>query len=62
MGLDLVDSANVAHPYTSSVAINELLPMLSGVPALPLELLVVLDDLPKDLFPPSEVSLFHFPL
>ncbi len=57
MGLDLVDPSNVEHPYTSSTSVNELLPMLTGVPALPLEPFVVLDDLPRDLFPPSEVLL-----
>ena len=55
MGLDLVDSSNVEHSYISRVAVRDLLPILSGVPALPLELFAVLDDLPKDLFPPSEV-------
>ncbi len=57
MGLDLLDSSNVPHSVTSSVAETDLIPMLAGVPALPLEPFVVLDGLDKELFPPSEVRL-----
>ncbi len=53
MGLDLVDSNNTEHTYTSRISVRDLLPMLSGVPALPMEPFVVLDGV--DLFPPSEV-------
>ena len=57
MGLDLVDSGNASHSITSSVAETDLIPMLAGVPALPLEPFVVLDGLDKEFFPPSEVRL-----
>ncbi len=57
MGLDLVDSNNTEHSYTSRVSVRDLLSMLSGVPALPMEPFVVLEGLPTDLFPPSEVML-----
>ena len=62
MGLDLVDASNTEHSYTTRVSVRDLLPKLSGVPALPMEPFVVLDGLPTDLFPPSEVMLiYHFP-
>ena len=63
MGLDLVDSSIVTHAVTSSVAEEDLIPMLAGVPALPLEPFLVLDGLDKELFPPSEVrdlNVHHF--
>ncbi len=55
MGLDLVYSGNVTHAVTSSVAETELIPILAGVPAVPLEPFVVLDGLDKEFYPPSEV-------
>ena len=58
MGLDLVDASNTEHSYTSRVSVRDLLPMLSGVPALPMEPFVVLDGLQTYLFPPFEVVLF----
>ncbi len=67
MGLGLLDSSNQEHVITSKVAKKELIPMLSGVPALPLEPFVVLDGLDDELIPPSEVmyspillSVFEF--
>ncbi len=55
MGLDLVDASNKEHTISSSVAENDLVHMLAGMPALPLEPFVVLEDLDVSLFPPSEV-------
>ena len=57
MGLDLVDASNTPHPITSLVAETDLVPMLAGIPALPLEPFVVLDGLDKDSFPPPGVRL-----
>ncbi len=57
MGLDLVDAANKEHTISSSVAKSDLVPMLTGMPALPLEPFVVLEFLDVSLFPPSEVTL-----
>ena len=56
MGLDLVDASNKEHTISSSVATNDLIPMLSGMFALPLEPFVVLEDLDVSFFPPSEVD------
>ena len=56
MGLHLVDASNQEHTISSSVAENDLVPVLVGMPALPLEPFVVLEDLDISLFPPSEVD------
>ncbi len=58
MGLGQLDSSNQEHAVTSKIAKKELIPMLSGVPALPLEPFVVLDSLDDELIPPSEVLCF----
>ncbi len=58
MGLDLVDSSNKEHLVTSVVAERDLIPMLVGSPALPLEPFVVNDGLDDELLPASEV--LHF--
>ncbi len=55
MGLDLVDSSNKEHLVTSVVAERDLIPMLAGSPALPLEPFVVIDGLDDELLPTSEV-------
>ena len=55
MGLGLLDESNHEHSITSKVAKKNLVPMLAGVPALPLEPFVVLDGLEDALIPPSEV-------
>ncbi len=56
MGLDLVDASNKEHTISSSVAEKDLVPLLVGVPALPLDPFVILEDLDVSLFPPSEVD------
>ncbi len=55
MGFDLVDSQNQRHPYGSDES-QDLNDMLKSIRALPVEPFVVLPGLPKNLFPPSEVT------
>ncbi len=58
MGLGLLDSSNQEHSGTGRIAKKDIIPMLSGVPALPLEPFVVLDGLDDELIPPPEVLCF----